>query len=112
MSKPLNVNQDPQTWSQVIELLPTVKLASQGHTYDYWSVSERNLSPREATKLGVALGEQTLSVIQRHPEAASCLRRILRALSTESLVAEGFLCALEDRIALGSTTQVRNAYVA
>lgn len=112
MSKPLIVENQPQTWSQVIKLLPTVKVSSQGHTYDYWAVSERNLSPIEATKLGVALGEQTLEVIQRNPEAASCLRRILRALPTESLAAEGFLCAIEDRVAFSRGTQVKNAYVA
>ncbi len=112
MSKPIASNEQPQTWSQVIDLLPTVKVSTEGHTYDYWSVSERNLSPREATKLGVALGEQTLAVIQRNPEAASCLRRILRALPAESLAAEGFLCALEDRVAFTTSTQVKNAYVA
>ncbi len=112
MSKPLSSDVQPRNWNQVIDLLPTVKLSPEGHTYNYWSVSERNLSPREATKLGVALGEQTLEVIQRNPEVASCLRRILRALPSESLAAEGFLCALEDRVAFTSSTQVKNAYIA
>ncbi len=112
MTKHIDFSNEPKSWAQVIELLPTVKVAPEGHTFDYWTVNERNLSPQEAAKLGVALGEQTLEVIQRHPESATCLRRILRALPAESLVAEGFLCAIEDRLALGSSTQVRNAYVA
>ncbi len=88
---------DAKWWNQEWLKFPTVSLDDEGK-WHYWDVTEGNRIYSDDRALGEALARDTVAQMQRFPEGSSVLRRIMREIDHDSIVAQGFFNRLEDML--------------
>ncbi len=76
---------------------PTVSLDAAGG-WHYWDVPDDTHVYRTDWQIGEGLARDTVAQMQRFPAGSSVLRRILREIDFNSLVAQGFLSRIEDML--------------
>lgn len=76
---------------------PTVRLDAAGG-WHYWDVPADTHVYGTDWKVGEGLARDTVAHMQRFPAGGSVLRRILREIDFNSLVAQGFLARIEDML--------------
>jgi hypothetical protein len=76
---------------------PTVSLDAAGG-WLYWDVAADTHVYSTDWKVGEGLARDTVAHMQRFPAGSSVLRRILREIDFNSLVAQGFLARIEDML--------------
>lgn len=85
-------------WQQQWLEFPTVCLDDDG-IWHYWDVNPDSGVYEDDWPRGDRMARATIRQMQRFPEGASVLRRILREIDLESTVAQGFLNRIEDSLA-------------
>ena len=88
---------DAKWWREEWLKFPTVSLDQEGN-WHYWDVPEDAGVYSEGRPLGEALARDTVAQMQRFPEGSSVLRRIMRDIDRDSIVAQGFFDRLEDML--------------
>ncbi len=88
---------DAKWWKEEWLKFPTVSLDESG-TWRYWDVPGDAGVISEGRSLGEALARDTVAQMQRFPEGASVLRRIMREIDHDSIAAQGFFNRLEDML--------------
>lgn len=76
---------------------PTVSLDAAGG-WHYWDVPADTHVYSTDWEVGEGLARDTVAQMQRFPAGSSVLRRILREIDFNSLVAQGFLARIEDML--------------
>ena len=76
---------------------PTVSLDDAGG-WHYWDVPDDTHIYGADWTVGEGLARDTVAQMQRFPAGSSVLRRILRDIDLNSLVAQGFLARVEDML--------------
>ena len=84
-------------WNEEWLKFPTISLDEEG-TWHYWVVPEDTHVYATDWQVGEALARDTVAQMQHFPAGSSALRRILRQIDQDSLVAQGFLARLEDML--------------
>ncbi|MCH8997207.1 MAG: hypothetical protein IID48_02920 [Proteobacteria bacterium] len=88
---------DAKWWNEEWLKFPTVSLDDEGK-WHYWDVTEDSRVYSDDRALGEALARDTVAQMQRFPEGGSVLRRIMREIDHDSIVAQGFFNRLEDML--------------
>ena len=88
---------DAKWWNEEWLKFPTVSLDDEGK-WHYWDVTEGSRVYSDDRALGEALARDTVAQMQRFPEGGSVLRRIMREIDHDSIVAQGFFNRLEDML--------------
>ncbi|MCH8187448.1 MAG: hypothetical protein IIB66_01910 [Proteobacteria bacterium] len=88
---------DAKWWNEEWLKFPTVSLDDEGK-WHYWDVTEDSRVYSDDRALGEALARDTVAQMQRFPEGGSVLRRIMREIDRDSIVAQGFFNRLEDML--------------
>jgi hypothetical protein len=88
---------DAKWWNQEWLKFPTVSLDDEGK-WHYWDVTEGSRIYSDDRALGEALARDTVAQMQRFPEGGPVLRRIMREIDHDSIVAQGFFNRLEDML--------------
>ncbi len=88
---------DAKWWNEEWLKFPTVSLDDEGKC-QYWDVTGGSLVYSDDRALGEALARDTVAQMQRFPEGSSVLRRIMREIDHDSIVAQGFFNRLEDML--------------
>ena len=88
---------DAKWWNAEWLKFPTVSLDDEGK-WHYWDVTEGSRVYSDDRALGEALARDTVAQMQRFPEGGSVLRRIMREVDHDSIVAQGFFNRLEDML--------------
>ncbi len=88
---------DAKWWNQEWLKFPTVSLDDEGK-WHYWDVTEGSRVYSDDRALGEALARDTVAQMQRFPEGGPVLRRIMREIDHDSIVAQGFFNRLEDML--------------
>ena len=88
---------DAKWWNEEWLKFPTVSLDDEGK-WHYWDVTEDSRVYSDDRALGEALARDTVAQMQRFPEGGSVLRRIMRKIDRDSIVAQGFFNRLEDML--------------
>ncbi len=88
---------DAKWWNEEWLKFPTVSLEDEGK-WHYWDVTEGSLIYSDDRALGEALARDTVAQMQRFPEGGPVLRRIMREIDHDSIVAQGFFNRLEDML--------------
>lgn len=86
-----------QHWEDQWLSFPTVSRDEHGN-WRYWEVHPDSGVYQDDWPRGDRLARETILQMQRFPEGASVLRRILREIDLESTVAQGFLNRIEDAL--------------
>lgn len=81
-----------------VDHFPTVGVRDDGWR-SYWNVPADTGSRERDWATGERLARETVARMQREPEKAWVLRRVLRELDYDSGVGQGFLSWIEDRLA-------------
>jgi len=84
-------------WEQQWLAFPTVSRDEHG-AWHYWDVGKDSGVYQDDWPRGDRLARDTILQMQRFPQGASVLRRILREMDLESIVAQGFLNRIEDAL--------------
>jgi hypothetical protein len=84
-------------WNEEWLKFPTVSLDEEGK-WHYWDVTGGSRVYSDDRSLGEALARDTVAQMQRFPEGGSVLRRIMREIDHNSIVAQGFFNRLEDML--------------
>jgi hypothetical protein len=84
-------------WDEQWLAFPTVSRDEHG-TWHYWDVQADSAVYQDDWPQGDRLARDTILQMQRFPEGASVLRRILREIDLDSTVAQGFLNRIEDAL--------------
>ena len=84
-------------WQNEWLKFPTVSLDAAGG-WHYWDVPDDPHVYGTDWKVGEGLARDTVAQMQRFPAGSSVLRRILREIDVNSLVAQGFLARIEDML--------------
>ncbi len=88
---------DAKWWNEEWLKFPTVSLDDEGK-WHYWDVTGGSYVYSDDRALGEALARDTVAQMQRFPEGSSVLRRIMREIDHNSIVAQGFFNRLEDML--------------
>ncbi len=88
---------DAKWWIEEWLKFPTVSLDEEGK-WHYWDVTGGSRIYSSDRALGEALARDTVAQMQRFPEGGSVLRRIMREIDHNSIVAQGFFNRLEDML--------------
>ncbi len=88
---------DAKWWNEEWLKFPTVSLDDEGK-WHYWDVTGDSRVYSDDRALGEALARDTVAQMQRFPEGGSVLRRIMREIDHNSIVAQGFFNRLEDML--------------
>ena len=88
---------DAKWWNEEWLKFPTVSLDDEGK-WHYWDVTEDSRVYSDDRSVGEALARDTVAQMQRFPEGGSVLRRIMREIDHDSIVAQGFFNRLEDML--------------
>jgi hypothetical protein len=88
---------DAKWWNEEWLKFPTVSLDDEGK-WHYWDVTEGSRIYSDDRALGEALARDTVAQMQRFPEGGPVLRRIMREIDHDSIVAQGFFNRLEDML--------------
>ena len=88
---------DAKWWNEEWLKFPTVSLDDEGK-WHYWDVTEDSRVYSDDRARGEALARDTVAQMQRFPEGGSVLRRIMREIDHDSIVAQGFFNRLEDML--------------
>ncbi len=88
---------DAKGWNEEWLKFPTVSLDDEGK-WHYWDVTGGSRVYSDDRALGEALARDTVAQMQRFPEGGSVLRRIMREIDHNSIVAQGFFNRLEDML--------------
>ena len=88
---------DAKWWNEEWLKFPTVSLDDEGK-WHYWDVTGGSYVYSDDRALGEALARDTVAQMQRFPEGSSVLRRIMREIDHDSIVAQGFFNRLEDML--------------
>ena len=88
---------DAKWWNEEWLKFPTVSLDDEGK-WHYWDVTGGSRIYSDDRALGEALARDTVAQMQRFPEGGSVLRRIMREIDHNSIVAQGFFNRLEDML--------------
>ena len=88
---------DAKWWKEEWLKFPTVSLDDEGK-WHYWDVTEGSRVYSDDRALGEALARDTVAQMQRFPEGGPVLRRIMREIDHDSIVAQGFFNRLEDML--------------
>ncbi len=88
---------DAKWWNEEWLKFPTVSLDDTGK-WHYWDVTGGSRIYSDDRALGEALARDTVAQMQRFPEGGSVLRRIMREIDHNSIVAQGFFNRLEDML--------------
>ncbi len=88
---------DAKWWNEEWLKFPTVSLDDEGKRH-YWDVTGGSRIYSNDRSLGEALARDTVAQMQRFPEGSSVLRRIMREIDHNSIVAQGFFNRLEDML--------------
>jgi hypothetical protein len=88
---------DAKWWNEEWLKFPTVSLDDAGK-WHYWDVTGGSRIYSDDRALGEALARDTVAQMQRFPEGGSVLRRIMREIDHNSIVAQGFFNRLEDML--------------
>ena len=88
---------DAKWWNEEWLKFPTVSLDDEGK-WHYWDVTEDSRVYSDDRARGEALARDTVAQMQRFPEGGSVLRRIMREIDRDSIVAQGFFNRLEDML--------------
>jgi len=88
---------DAKWWNEEWLKFPTVSLDDEGK-WHYWDVTGGSYVYSDDRALGEALARDTVAQMQRFAEGSSVLRRIMRAIDHDSIVAQGFFNRLEDML--------------
>jgi hypothetical protein len=88
---------DAKWWREEWLKFPTVSLNEEGN-WHYWDVPKDDGVYSEGRSLGEALARDTVAQMQRFPEGSSVLRRVMRDIDRDSIVAQGFFDRLEDML--------------
>jgi hypothetical protein len=86
-----------EQWHDEWLKFPTVSLDVAGG-WHYWDVAADTHVYSTDWKVGEGLARDTVAQMQRFPAGSSVLRRILREIDFNSLVAQGFLARVEDML--------------
>ncbi len=74
-----------------------MNLDDEGNWY-YWDVTGGSRIYSDDRALGEALARDTVAQMQRFPEGSPVLRRLMREIDHNSIVAQGFFNRLEDML--------------
>ena len=88
---------DAKWWNEEWLKFPTVSLDDEGN-WHYWDVTADNGVYSHDRAVGEALARDTVAQMQRFPEGGSVLRRLMREIDHNSIVAQGFFNRLEDML--------------
>ena len=88
---------DAKWWIEEWLKVPTVSLDEEGK-WHYWDVTGGSRIYSNDRALGEGLARDTVAQMQRFPEGGSVLRRIMREIDHNSIVAQGFFNRLEDML--------------
>ncbi len=88
---------DAKWWTEEWLKFPTVSLDEAGN-WRYWDVAEDHGVYSDDRSVGEALARDTVAQMQRFPEGSSVLRRLMREIDHNSIVAQGFFNRLEDML--------------
>ncbi len=88
---------DAKCWNEEWLKFPTVSLDEAGN-WHYWDVTGGSYVYSDDRALGEALARDTVAQMQRFPEGGSVLRRLMREIDHNSIVAQGFFNRLEDML--------------
>ena len=88
---------DAKWWNEEWLKFPTVSLDDEGK-WHYWDVTGGSYVYSDDRALGEALARDTVAQMQRFAEGGSVLRRIMREIDHDSIVAQGFFNRLEDML--------------
>ena len=88
---------DAKRWKEEWLKFPTVSLDDAGK-WHYWDVTGGSRIYSTDRSVGEALARDTVAQMQRFPEGSSVLRRIMREIDHNSIVAQGFFNRLEDML--------------
>ncbi len=84
-------------WQDEWLKFPTVSL-DDGGNWHYWDVpDDAGIYSDDWTK-GEGLARDTVAQMQRFPEGSSVLRRIMRDIDQNTIVAQGFVTRIEDML--------------
>ena len=86
-----------EEWQREWLTFPTVTIDAEG-CFHYWDVPADTHIYATDWKIGESLARATVAQMQRFPAGSSVLRRILRQIDQDSLVAQGFLARIEDML--------------
>ncbi len=84
-------------WNEEWLKFPTVSLDEEGK-WHCWDVTGGSRAYIDDRSVGEALARDTVAQMQRFPEGGSVLRRIMREIDHNSIVAPGFFTRLEDML--------------
>jgi hypothetical protein len=88
---------DTEAWNAEWLKFPTVSCDEDGQ-WHYWSVSPDIGLYNDDWRTGEVLARETVAQMQRFPGGGSVLRRIMREIDQESIVAQGFFNRIEDML--------------
>jgi hypothetical protein len=88
---------DSEAWNAEWLKFPTVTRDEAG-LWHYWVVSPDTGLYKEDWRTGEVLARETVAQMQKFPDGASVLRRIMREIDHESIVAQGFYNRIEDML--------------
>ncbi len=92
-----NAKADAEWWQEAWLKCPTVSLNEDG-TWRYWDVPADDGVYSEGRSRGEALARDTVAQMQHFPEGSSVLRRIMRDIDQNTIVAQGFVTRIEDML--------------
>ncbi len=96
-AKPKSPAADAKWWNEAWLKFPTVSLVEEGE-WHCWDVTGGSRVYSDDRSVGEALARDTVVQMQRFPEGGSMLRRIMREIDHNSIVAQVFLTRLEDML--------------
>ncbi len=91
------VEADANWWNEEWLKFPTVSLDEEGKLH-YWDVTGGSRIYSDDRALDEALARDTVAQMQRFPEGSPVLRRLMREIDHNSIVAQGFFNRLEDML--------------
>lgn len=84
-------------WTEQWLAFPSVTVDDEG-VWHYWQVPADSGVYADDWRVGECLARDTVAQMQRFPEGSSVLRRIMRDIDLESIVAQGFCSRVEDML--------------
>ncbi|HMB77649.1 MAG TPA: hypothetical protein VKN76_14715 [Kiloniellaceae bacterium] len=84
-------------WTEQWLAFPTVTVDEEG-VWHYWIVPDDSGVYGDDWAVGEGLARDTVAQMQRFPEGSSVLRRIMRDIDQETIVAQGFVSRIEDML--------------
>jgi hypothetical protein len=88
---------DADWWNHEWLKFPSVSHDGEGQ-WHYWDVPPDSGVYADDWRLGEGLARDTVAQMQRFTAGSSVLRRILRELDFNSIIAQGFLTRIEDML--------------